>query len=78
MNIDLTPFLAEALSYNGNLKNEIDNLYRTKNEEFYSYALKSPYYNCILAQERFLIEEEYWHSLLYGRKCRYKNSRIYF
>lgn len=58
MNIDLTPFLAEALSYNGDLKNEIDNLYRTKNEEFYSYALKSQYYNCILAQERSLIEEE--------------------
>lgn len=35
MNIDLTPFLAEVLSYNGDLKNEIDNLYRTKNEEFF-------------------------------------------
>lgn len=35
MNIDLTPFFTEALFYNGDLKNEIDNLYRTKNEEFF-------------------------------------------
>lgn len=60
MELNLIPFLAEALSYNKNIYKDIDALYVTNKFIFYENAVKSEFYNCNIANERSLIEDEYF------------------
>lgn len=59
----MIPFLAEALCFPKFIREDIDNLYRSKKYEFYEFATKSEYYNSIMATESSLLSDEYF------RKC---------
>lgn len=58
--LDLTPFLAEALSFPVFIRKDIDKLYAENKYIYYEYAKKSEYYDCPITHELSLIREEYF------------------
>lgn len=66
--VNLTPFYAAALAHAPNIKEDIDNLYSKKAEEYYMAAKDSEFYGCRMCKEGSLLAEELFKKCL-GLLC---------
>ena len=62
--INFTPFYAEALAINKNIHEDIDRIYKENKEAYYMEAIKSPFYEFLMGQEKKLIYEEYYRKAI--------------
>lgn len=58
--LNLIPFFALALSNCQSIHRDIDKVYKRKKESYYTCAIESKFYDCIMAQELSLLTEEYF------------------
>lgn len=62
--LNLTPFLAEALSFPIFIRKDIDKLYAENKYTYYEHAKKSEFYDCPISLELSLIREEYYKKII--------------
>lgn len=58
--LNLMPFYALALSRQSFIHKDIDDIYKKRKEEYYSYGKASKFYDCVMAKETSLVTEEYF------------------
>lgn len=60
MTLNLIPFYAEALAHAERIRENIDEVYSKRKEEYYLAAKNSEFYNCKMCTENSLLTEEYF------------------
>lgn len=61
---NLTPFLAEALSFPTFIRKDIDKIYAKNKYTYYEHAKKCEFYDCPISLELSLIREEYYKKII--------------
>jgi len=74
--LNLLPFIVEALGYNKTVYPDIDKLYQTKKSEFYQAARNHELYNHQIITEGGLLQEEYCKKALGILLCANSDEKI--